>query len=166
MNKASGGDGIPVELFEILKDDAVKVVCSICQQIWNALLRLNHIFTHRLLRLALGGGAAGVFVHAASVAPKSLGDVFGRLVEGLVRIHPLPFAPHRKPTARMQVDVAGEVPPGTALGILAKGDPRLERVVEILRRDRAQAILDMGAQSIAGGDLLAGDSDVHVGHFP
>ena len=34
MNKASGGDGIPVELFEILKDDAVKVLPSICQQIW------------------------------------------------------------------------------------------------------------------------------------
>ena len=33
-NKASGGDGIPVELFQILKDDAVKVLCSICQQIW------------------------------------------------------------------------------------------------------------------------------------
>ena len=33
-NKASGGDGIPVELFEILKDDAVKVLQSICQQIW------------------------------------------------------------------------------------------------------------------------------------
>ena len=34
MNKASGGDGIPVELFHILKDDAVKVLYSICQQIW------------------------------------------------------------------------------------------------------------------------------------
>ena len=34
MNKASGGDGIPVELFQILKDDAVKVLNSICQQIW------------------------------------------------------------------------------------------------------------------------------------
>ena len=33
-NKASGGDGIPVELFQILKDDAVKVLNSICQQIW------------------------------------------------------------------------------------------------------------------------------------
>ena len=33
-NKASGGDGIPVELFKILKDDAVKVLHSICQQIW------------------------------------------------------------------------------------------------------------------------------------
>ena len=33
-NKASGGDGIPVELFEILKDDAVKVLHSMCQQIW------------------------------------------------------------------------------------------------------------------------------------
>ena len=34
LNKASGGDGIPVELFQILKDDAVKVLQSICQQIW------------------------------------------------------------------------------------------------------------------------------------
>ena len=34
MNKASGGDGIPAELFQILKDDAVKVLYSICQQIW------------------------------------------------------------------------------------------------------------------------------------
>ena len=33
-NNASGGDGIPVELFQILKDDAVKVLYSICQQIW------------------------------------------------------------------------------------------------------------------------------------
>ena len=33
-NKASGGDGIPVDLFQILKDDAVKVLHSICQQIW------------------------------------------------------------------------------------------------------------------------------------
>ena len=37
-NKASGGDGIPVELFQILKDDAVKVLHSICQQIWKAQL--------------------------------------------------------------------------------------------------------------------------------
>ena len=34
MNKVSGGDGIPVELFQILKDNAVKVLHSICQQIW------------------------------------------------------------------------------------------------------------------------------------
>ena len=36
MNKASGGDGIPAELFQILKDDAVKVLHSICQQVWKA----------------------------------------------------------------------------------------------------------------------------------
>ena len=35
-NKASGGDGIPAELFQILKDDAVKVLHSICQQTWKA----------------------------------------------------------------------------------------------------------------------------------
>ena len=34
MNKASGGDGIPAELFQILKDEAVKVLHSVCQQIW------------------------------------------------------------------------------------------------------------------------------------
>ena len=34
MNKARAGDGIPVELFQILKDDSVKVLHSICQQIW------------------------------------------------------------------------------------------------------------------------------------
>ena len=38
MNKASGGDGIPVELFQILEDDAVKVLHSICQQIWKTQL--------------------------------------------------------------------------------------------------------------------------------
>ena len=36
MNKASGGDGIPIELFQILKDDAVKVLHSTCQQIWKS----------------------------------------------------------------------------------------------------------------------------------
>ena len=34
MSKASGGDGIPAELFQILKDDAMKVLHSVCQQIW------------------------------------------------------------------------------------------------------------------------------------
>ena len=34
-NKSSGGDGIPAELFKILKDDAVKVLHSVCQHIWN-----------------------------------------------------------------------------------------------------------------------------------
>ena len=38
MNKASGGDEIPAELFKILKGDAVKVLCSICQQIWKTQL--------------------------------------------------------------------------------------------------------------------------------
>ena len=36
MNKASGGDGIPVELFQILKDDAVKMLHAVCQQIWKS----------------------------------------------------------------------------------------------------------------------------------
>ena len=48
MKKASGGDGIPVELFQILKDDAVKVLHSICQQIWKAAMatRLEKVNFH------------------------------------------------------------------------------------------------------------------------
>ena len=42
MNKASGGDGIPVELFQILKEDAVKVMHSICRQIWKTQYWLYH----------------------------------------------------------------------------------------------------------------------------
>ena len=45
MNKASGGDGIPAELFQILKADAVKVLHSICQQIWKA-MRLEKVSFH------------------------------------------------------------------------------------------------------------------------
>ena len=40
-NKASGADGIPVELFQTLKDDAVKVLHSICQQIWNSAVAIG-----------------------------------------------------------------------------------------------------------------------------
>ena len=46
MNKASGGDGIPVELFEILKDDAVKVLPSICQQILKTQQRPQDWYSH------------------------------------------------------------------------------------------------------------------------
>ena len=38
MNEASGGDGIPAELFQILKDDAVKVLHSICQKVWKIMI--------------------------------------------------------------------------------------------------------------------------------
>ena len=43
MNKASGGDRIPVELFQILKDDAVKVLHSVCQQIFFHKEMLHHL---------------------------------------------------------------------------------------------------------------------------
>ena len=49
MNKASGGDGIPIELFQILKDDAVKVLHSVCQQNWKTQLwatRLEKVSFH------------------------------------------------------------------------------------------------------------------------
>ena len=45
-NKASGGDGIQVELFQILKDDAVKVLHSICQQIWKVATGLEKVSFH------------------------------------------------------------------------------------------------------------------------
>ena len=41
INKASGGDGIPVELFQILNDDVVKVLHLICQQIWKTVLAIG-----------------------------------------------------------------------------------------------------------------------------
>ena len=44
VNKASGGDGIPVELFQILKDDPVKVLHSICQQIWKTQDQKSSVF--------------------------------------------------------------------------------------------------------------------------
>jgi len=64
MNKASGGDGIAVELFQILKDDAVKMLHSICQQIWKTAVAtgLENISFHssakerqcqRMLKLSL-----------------------------------------------------------------------------------------------------------------
>ena len=46
MNKASGGDGIPVELFQILKDDAVKVLHSIYQKIWKVATGLEKVNFH------------------------------------------------------------------------------------------------------------------------
>ena len=51
-NKASGGDGIPVELFQILKDDVVKVLHSTCQQIWKMAVatRLEKISFHSNLK--------------------------------------------------------------------------------------------------------------------
>ena len=46
-DKASGDDGIPIELFQILKDDAVKVLHSICQQIWKTtIIRLEKVSFH------------------------------------------------------------------------------------------------------------------------
>ena len=56
MNKASGGDGIPVELFQILKDDAVKVLHSICQQIWKnsaVATGLEKVFSFQAQRKAM-----------------------------------------------------------------------------------------------------------------
>ena len=48
-NKASGGDGIPVELFQILKDDAVEVLHSICQQFWKTLPELSVNLTAQMI---------------------------------------------------------------------------------------------------------------------
>ena len=57
MNKASGGDGIPVELFQILKVDAVKEVHSICQQIWKTQQLLQDWKTSVFIPLPKKGSA-------------------------------------------------------------------------------------------------------------
>ena len=56
-NKASGGHGIPVELFQILKDDAIKVLHSICQQIW----KINFFY---VIMSALATGLEKVSFHS------------------------------------------------------------------------------------------------------
>ena len=55
VNKASGGDGTPVELFQILKDDALKVLHSICQQIWKTQQwpQLEKVFSFQSQRKAM-----------------------------------------------------------------------------------------------------------------
>ena len=63
MNKASGGDGIPAELFQILKDDAVKVLHSICQQIWK---------TQQWPRFFQGGKGQFSFQSQRKPLPKNL----------------------------------------------------------------------------------------------
>ena len=57
MNKASGGDGIAVELFQILKDDAVKVLHSICQKIWKTQQWPQHWKTSVFIPIAKKGNA-------------------------------------------------------------------------------------------------------------
>ena len=54
-NKAIGGDGIPVELFQIVKDNAVKVLYSLCQQIWNSAVStgLEKVFSFQSQRKAM-----------------------------------------------------------------------------------------------------------------
>ena len=59
MNKTSGGDGIPVELFQILKDDAVKVLHSICQQIWKTQQRPQNWKRSVFIPITKKGNAKG-----------------------------------------------------------------------------------------------------------
>ena len=61
MNKATEGDGIPVELLQILKDDAVKVLNSICQQIWKS-AKLN--MPANLENLAVAAGLKKISFHS------------------------------------------------------------------------------------------------------
>ena len=79
-NKASGGDGIPVELFQILKDDAVKVLHSTCQQIWKTLQWLQDWKRSVFIPISKKGNAKecsnyrtiGLISHASKVMLKIL----------------------------------------------------------------------------------------------
>ena len=85
-NKASGGDGIPVELFQILKDDAVKVLHSICQQIWKTLVLISEFpwllcllvystpLQHSCLGSPMDGGAWCAAVHGVAGSWTRLSD--------------------------------------------------------------------------------------------
>ena len=79
-NKASGGDGIPVEVFQILKDDAVTVLCSICQQIWKTQQWPQEWKTSLFIPIPKKGNAKEysnyctipLILHASKVTPKIL----------------------------------------------------------------------------------------------
>ena len=80
MNKASRGDGIPVELFQILKDDAVKVLLSMCQQIWKTQQRSQDWKSSVFIPIPKKGNAKkcsdyytiALFSHASKVILKVL----------------------------------------------------------------------------------------------
>ena len=81
-NKASGGDGIPAELFQILKDDAVRVLHSICQQIWKTQQWPQDWKSSAFIPIPKKGNAkecsnyctVAVFTHASKVMLKILQD--------------------------------------------------------------------------------------------
>ena len=62
INKASGGDGIPVEFFQILKDDAVKVLHSICPQIWKTAVATAGDQPWLIQGIRSGEGAGDLFI--------------------------------------------------------------------------------------------------------
>ena len=75
MNKASEDDGIPVELFQILKDDAVKVLHLLCQQIWKTQQRSQDWISFQSQRKAMPKNAqttAQLFSHSSNVMLKIL----------------------------------------------------------------------------------------------
>ena len=74
MKKASAGDGIPVDLFQILKDDAVEVLHSICQQIWKPAVatRLENVSFHSNLKECSNCHITALISHASKVMLKIL----------------------------------------------------------------------------------------------
>ena len=72
LNKASEGDGIPVELFQILKDDAVKVLYSICQQVWKTQQRPQDWKRSVFTPIPKKGNAKNVQTTAQSHSPHTL----------------------------------------------------------------------------------------------
>ena len=85
MNKASGGDGIPIELFQILEDDAVKVLHSICQQIWK-----TQQWPHRwiLYQLSHKGGRGKQWLEANLLISEAAGAKVCLWLEGLGWLQP------------------------------------------------------------------------------
>ena len=81
MNKASGGDGIPVELFQILKDDAVKVFHSICEYIWKTQQWLQDWNRSVFILIPKKGNAKECLNHCTIALISHASKVMGKIIQ-------------------------------------------------------------------------------------
>ena len=90
-NKASRGDGIPVELFQILKDDAVKVLHSVCQQIWKTQQCPQDWKRSVFITIAKKGNAKGCSNYRTIAVISHTSKVMLKILQARLQVHELNF---------------------------------------------------------------------------